>query len=202
MPTINLEMMKQLLQEFSEKEALTTEEINVIEKEITTLEERAKTCHSRLQNLDLDKEKLHAMKERYVSGNFPKPERLPFGSSSSEDSPSPTHSSSTENLQTHSSQINNAQTYPPQTASQNSPAVEMVASDDTSAFPENSNNTGASAKPKEVSSPVVSESTAFSVPDQADNNDHQGKSPIEEGAKESNEPIKSINDALKGLFRK
>jgi len=70
MPTINLEMMKQLLEEFSEKEALTTEEINVIEKEIVTLEERIDFCRNKLKNLSTDKDKLNAMKERYASGNF------------------------------------------------------------------------------------------------------------------------------------
>jgi hypothetical protein len=40
MPSINLEMMKQLLEEFSEKETLTAEEIGIVEKEISNLEER------------------------------------------------------------------------------------------------------------------------------------------------------------------
>jgi hypothetical protein len=63
-------MMKQLLEEFSEKETLTTEEINVIENEISSLSERINFCRNRLMNLSADKEKLAAMKERYLKGNF------------------------------------------------------------------------------------------------------------------------------------
>ena len=70
MPTINLEMMKQLLQEFSEKEALTTEEIGVIEAEILNLETRIESCRTKLKNLNSDKDKLSGMQQRYTSGNF------------------------------------------------------------------------------------------------------------------------------------
>lgn len=80
MPTINVDMMKQLLQEFDEKEALTAEEIKVIEEQITELETRITTCRDRLQNLNEDKDRLAAMMSRYtgkgplkVAGGKPKP---------------------------------------------------------------------------------------------------------------------------------
>jgi hypothetical protein len=64
--TINLEMMKQLLQEFAEKEALTNEEIKVVEEQRLELEGRIRKCQDRLRLVSEDKVKISEMMKRYV----------------------------------------------------------------------------------------------------------------------------------------
>ncbi|HEY9786534.1 MAG TPA: hypothetical protein V6D17_14090 [Candidatus Obscuribacterales bacterium] len=76
--TINPEMLKQLLDEFDEKEALTREEINVVEQEIQELEERIIQSKERLALVAEDKEKIRQMMARYTgeaswTGNNAKP---------------------------------------------------------------------------------------------------------------------------------
>lgn len=68
MPTVNVEMMKQLVQEFTEKETLTAEEIKVIEQQVGELEKRIGVCRTRLQNLNEDKDRLAVMMSRYAGG--------------------------------------------------------------------------------------------------------------------------------------
>ncbi|HMY03431.1 MAG TPA: hypothetical protein PKA48_08750, partial [Candidatus Obscuribacter sp.] len=72
MGAINPEMLRELLDEFTEKEAVTREEINVITQQIGELEKRIETNQGKLESLVKDKEKVLAMKERYLSGNWPR----------------------------------------------------------------------------------------------------------------------------------
>jgi hypothetical protein len=71
MPTINVEMMQKLLQEFTDKETLTGEEIKVIEEQVHELEGRIGMCRERLQNLNEDKDRLAQMMSRYVGNANP-----------------------------------------------------------------------------------------------------------------------------------
>jgi len=67
---MNLEMMKQLLQEFAEKEALTTEEIKAIQQQSQELELRIQKCRARLEKVSQDKHKIDEMRTRYAgTGN-------------------------------------------------------------------------------------------------------------------------------------
>jgi len=103
MPTINVEIMQQLLQEFAEKEALTGEEIKVIEQQVLELETRITVCRDRLQNLNEDKDRLATMISRYVGagsslplkGSSGKPKAMPkladrYQSAVERNAPSPT----------------------------------------------------------------------------------------------------------------
>ncbi len=197
MPTINLEMMKQLLEEFAEKEALTTEEISIIENEITSLEERVIYCRNKLQNLGADKERLVAMKERYVKGNF------------------------TQYMQTASPGLAEERTgamassvlppVRPASGAIKSPTTkkgthpDLISSSESEA--DAGDKTSEIAVPSQTqiaaSSPNSNETSAPESPEEADTLTQDGKKNTEETAtdKEDNKPI-SINEALKGLFRK
>jgi len=52
---------------------LTTEEIGVIDKEVSNLEERIEHCRNKLKNLSEDKIRLAAIQERYSDGKFVSP---------------------------------------------------------------------------------------------------------------------------------
>jgi hypothetical protein len=157
MPTINVEMMQQLLQEFTEKEALTGEEIKLIEQQVDELEGRIILCRDRLQNLNEDKDRLAVMMSRYVGtdnpskanpGNGGKPAKLPDNSQAAPRRSLPDSSAET---------VSNA------------PAKNSLIEDLDSSAPGESSQVEAESKPDAAS---------------------------------GEETIKSINDALKGLFRK
>lgn len=60
--------MKQLLQEFVEKEALVVEESKVVQQQIEELEGRIQGCREKLKTVSEDKEKITAMQGRYAGG--------------------------------------------------------------------------------------------------------------------------------------
>lgn len=72
MVAINPEMLRELLDEFTEKEAVTREEINIITSQIEELELRIESNKEKLASLVRDKEKVNAMQDRYLQGNWPK----------------------------------------------------------------------------------------------------------------------------------
>ncbi|MBK9769608.1 MAG: hypothetical protein IPP57_02050 [Candidatus Obscuribacter sp.] len=72
MVAINPEMLRELLDEFTEKEAVTREEINIITSQIEELELRIESNKEKLASLVRDKEKVNSMQERYLQGNWPK----------------------------------------------------------------------------------------------------------------------------------
>lgn len=159
MPTINVEIMQKLLQEFTEKEALTGEEIKAIEQQVLELENRITVCRDRLQNLNEDKDRLAAMMSRYVgAGSLP---ALKGGSDKAKaipklaDRPQPPVE-------------RNMPTSTPETMP-NAPAKNSVIEDLEPAAQGN-------ASPTEMDS--------------------------QDAAASGDDAIKSINDALKGLFRK
>lgn len=155
MPTINLEMMKQLLREFSEKEALTTEEIGVIDKEVISLEQRIEDCRTKLKNLSEDKVRLASIQQRYSGGKFISPPALAIKDSANEQIPKPT----------------------PRPKPAPSVSLSSVL-DDSKAVLE-----------KEVPAPKS---------DDPPTSDHPKEPELEPGGVKG----RSINDTLKGLFRK
>jgi hypothetical protein len=64
----SLEMLKKLLDEFAEKEAHTSEEINVVAQQITELEQRAKSARTRQLGIAGDRDQLNEMKAHYAGG--------------------------------------------------------------------------------------------------------------------------------------
>lgn len=64
------EMLKKLLDEFVEKEALVTEELNVIAEQIQELEMRLDKCRARLGTIGTDRQRVLQIKERYAGGVF------------------------------------------------------------------------------------------------------------------------------------
>ncbi len=65
----SLEMLKKLLDEFSEKEAHAREEINVITEQIGELEKRILNSQKKLSTVATDREKVRAMQARYGGGS-------------------------------------------------------------------------------------------------------------------------------------
>ena len=60
------EMLQQVLDEFDNKETLISGERTAIEEQIIQLETRLDNCHKRLETIAQDRERVEAMKERYV----------------------------------------------------------------------------------------------------------------------------------------
>lgn len=70
MVAINPEMLRELLEEFTEKEEVTREEMNAINQQIAELEKRIESSKVKLAGLNRDREKIDLMRERYLSGNW------------------------------------------------------------------------------------------------------------------------------------
>lgn len=83
----SLEMLKKLLDEFSEKEAHTREEINVITEQIGELEKRILTSQQKLSTVAADREKVRAMQARYSGNSTLTPGTPLMGSSPSASDP-------------------------------------------------------------------------------------------------------------------
>src|SRR5258706_183632 len=64
--TINVEMLKQLLEEFEEKEAVCREELNVIGQQIVDLENRIVSSKEKLKTVAVDADKVTSMMSRYA----------------------------------------------------------------------------------------------------------------------------------------
>jgi hypothetical protein len=62
--------LKQLLEDFVEKEALVTEEIKVVYEQIEQLKGKLEDCHRRLSTIGGDRDKVLRMRARYLEGNF------------------------------------------------------------------------------------------------------------------------------------
>lgn len=68
------EMLKKLLEEFAEKEALANEELKYVNEQIMQLEAKLEDCRRRLSTIGGDREKVLSMRTRYLEGVF---ENLP-----------------------------------------------------------------------------------------------------------------------------
>src|SRR5947207_965018 len=69
MASINTDVMKQLLDEFSEKQALCSEEINAIEQQIIELQQRIPMLHEKLSVVSQDRTKIEEMMNRYAGSH-------------------------------------------------------------------------------------------------------------------------------------
>lgn len=209
MSTINIDVMKQLLIEFVEKEAFATEEITVVKQQIDELEKRIQGCKEMLRLVSEDKEKIATMKIRYGGGgvlltpsakstlsNLP-PANLvspvspvsPAALSSSLNTESvtePTHALPNLSHVLGQAEISQQEGSP---AAEESPAPKVAPSKlFESILPQVENAEAAkeaSADSKTVE-PVEAKASGESSP------------PTEEGGDDT---VKSINDALRGLFR-
>jgi hypothetical protein len=188
MPTINVEMMKQLLEEFTEKEALTGEEIKVIEQQVANLNERIEACHDKLKNLSEDRERLAAMSSRYASGKSFSTFNL--GMSKELDMSMLVSSSSG---RTFSKDNSLGQSLKAENKEEDS-SNEEEQSESSAPFQQIKSSTQANS----IASPVETEEDKGMSEDQS-NGEAPNKDKI---VGTSDDAIKSINDALKGLFRK
>jgi hypothetical protein len=66
---MKIEMMKQLMQEFAEKESMTAEEIKAVQQQSQELELRIQKCKAKLLLVSEDKVKIAEMMQRYSSQN-------------------------------------------------------------------------------------------------------------------------------------
>jgi hypothetical protein len=77
MAAINAEMMKQLLDEFRHKEAMNAQEIGVIEQKIVELENRIAQSQDRLREIAEDREKIKLIVEKYSKAHGTKDYKTP-----------------------------------------------------------------------------------------------------------------------------
>jgi len=68
MPSVNVDMLKQLLDDFQEKEALAAEAVNNHQQQIQELEARIGSCRERLNVVAADRERVLAIMQRWVAG--------------------------------------------------------------------------------------------------------------------------------------
>lgn len=187
MPTINVEMMKQLLQEFTEKEALTGEEIKAIEQQVAELNDRIGGCHEKLKNLNEDRERLSAMTSRYVDGKFSSPGNISMGKEP--------EMVGLPGLAAGSS------------FSKNRPTSQPAKIENKSADLGTSEDQSEQATTHIKTEPAVETPTAWSDQEEKVESEASSESKTADKGKAAesgsgDDAIKSINEALKGLFRK
>jgi len=208
---INLEMMKQLLAEFSEKEALTTEEIRAVQEQTKELEQRIMQCHERLKLVSEDKVRISEMMKRYagvnglsstpssspVSAPAPKPERPTpsLGPTPAVSKPAvvqapppvPTVSSPPSSA----SPAANPAASPPSFFEDMPPPPPPKAPDAPVPFASAHDLVSSLSAATEPASPAPAPAPAPEPP----------ATPAEEHDEHADDTVKSINDALRGLFR-
>ena len=67
MANVNLEVLKQALDHFAEQEAVAEAEIQQSEEKIVELEARIVDCHERLKTVELDRDHVMEIMQRYAS---------------------------------------------------------------------------------------------------------------------------------------
>lgn len=70
------EMLRKLLDDFVEKEALVQEELKVIVEQIDELERRLELCRSRLSTIGTDRDRVLQIRGRYADGTFYSPSQI------------------------------------------------------------------------------------------------------------------------------
>lgn len=70
MVAINPEMLKELLEEFTEKEQVNFEEMNAINQQIGELEKRIESSKEKLSSITTDRDRIQSMRERYLAGTW------------------------------------------------------------------------------------------------------------------------------------
>ena len=201
MSTINLDVMKQLLQEFVEKDALASEEIKVVQQEIEELETRIKTCHDKLKVVSEDKQQINAMLQRYAHGAGSINLQSALSSSVSRSIPSGVAAESP------------AQPSPPAVQPVAATNLAQALSDSRPTQSQKHETTGKSASgkllegilagatPANESAPANAPAAASEKPAEPPAPEDSGAKPDEAAEEPSDDAVKSINDALRGLFR-
>jgi hypothetical protein len=201
MSTINLEVMKQLLQEFVEKETLAAEEIKVVQQQIEELEQRAHTCRDKLKTVTEDREKIAAMMQRYGDGAALRsdgPGRLPSAAKAIESHASPAEVGAAASNLTEALGGADAHASAPAPKKEAAPptgkavpgklfdAVLPPVSESGQASPTGTESHNQGSKANEPQQPAEEQAA--------------GKAP-ESSEETPDDTVKSINDALRGLFR-
>jgi hypothetical protein len=209
---INLEMMKQLLAEFSEKEALTTEEIRAVQQQTKELEQRILQCQERLKLVSEDRVRINEMMQRYAGVNGGTSARsLPSPSASTAPPPVPKAAAPAPGPAPAVSKPAVAQAPPP---------APTVSSPPPSAAPAQTPNffedMPPPPPPKAPEAPVPFTSALDLVSSLATESSPPAPAPAapaapapapeppaaaEEHDEHGDDTVKSINDALRGLFR-
>jgi len=73
-PSVNIEVLKQTLDHFAEQEAMAESEIQQSEEKIVELEARIVECHERLKTVELDRDHVMEIMQRYASKSTTSPE--------------------------------------------------------------------------------------------------------------------------------
>ncbi len=186
MPTVNVEMMKQLLHEFTEKEALTGEEIKAIEQQVAELNERIGVCHNKLKNLNEDRERLAAMMGRYVGGKVAAPSNI--GMINEPQRPRSLASTPAKSLSVQP---------PAKTENKTTDIADKEEQSGQSVAPQKADS---SAQQELVAASNKDKEEKVEVMDLSESKAADKDKPAESGG--GDDAIKSINEALKGLFRK
>jgi hypothetical protein len=195
MSTINLDVMKQLLREFEEKESLASEEIKVVEQEISDLEGRIQGCRDRLKTVNEDREKIMSMASRYAGGSW-----LSSPISSSKDGPSQGSKSKIAGAASagESAKVAQAAAQPGSSTAVASGAG-ASGKDSSSAQAITGNLTEADEAKQSADSEAAGK--AGQAAQAGASESEKGKSEEGKGEEGGDDTIKSINDALRGLFR-
>ncbi|PWT95647.1 MAG: hypothetical protein C5B53_11090 [Candidatus Melainabacteria bacterium] len=192
MSTINLDVMKQLLQEFVEKEALASEEVKVVQQQIEELEGRIRACQDKLKVVSEDKQQISAMLQRYAGGMGLSPMGAQvLMSSGSKPAASAPHVASSPAAGAGNLAQSVAETHPSGSAKADSASKA---------------GTGKLLDGilSQASQPSESAATnpAPATPTEKPGEPEEGGAKAEESGEETPEDaVKSINDALRGLFR-
>lgn len=189
--------MKQLLQEFVEKESLVVEEVKVVQQQIEELEGRIQGCREKLKTVSEDREKITAMQGRYAGG-------LGLSAGKGEAGLSSPTAPSTAQAAKPTPEAAGAMTNLAQALADTSPAQGPAAKPEAAKAgssklldgilagagqgADSADASGAQAAPAASSEPAEAQAEAA------------GAKP-ETSEENADDAVKSINDALRGLFR-
>jgi hypothetical protein len=193
MSTINLDVMKQLLQEFMEKEALASEEVKVVQQQIEELEGRIKACQDKLKVVSEDKQQINAMLQRYAGGMG----LAPVGSQAPLSSGARPAVTSPAQVANPSGQTASATNLSQALAEANAPSVGKAEAGKAGAG-KLLDGILSGAQPVESASANPPPAQAAEKPAESEENANKTE---ETGEETPEDAVKSINDALRGLFR-
>jgi hypothetical protein len=181
MATINVEVLKQLLDDFTEKQAMCAEEIVAIEQQIGELQELIASCRQKMEVVSQDRAKVFEMMNRYGAQAAAAPRMTLV---------KPVQQAQTQTIiETQTVQVANGR---PEVAAGSMAAKAAAAQ-------------MAKAAPVQTSAPVANPLRAIQAAQVAAPQAHQQiqppPPPVAAPSIEEDETVKNINDALRGLFR-
>jgi hypothetical protein len=196
----SLEMLKKLLDEFAEKEAHTREEINVVTQQIAELEKRSEAARTRQMGIAGDRDKLNEMKAHYAGGAIARRAASGGGVPLPLQTPQPMPASAIPSAPPQPAATAAPPPAPPQPAAAPPPPQPAPAAAEApkpnrfdlldlfspnEATPEPAAEAQPAAQPAPAPAPAPAAAAA----------------PAESPKEEEDDTVKSINDALRGLFR-